>query len=79
MLQTKSLETRSFLPFNFAITEICVATRLAKDRTRMGAYSFDYPLVYFSFFLKAKFTYADDLHDYNFHKLYFHGCVKSTL
>ena len=35
---------KSFLLFNFAITKIRVAIRLAEDGTRMG-YSFSYPLV----------------------------------
>ena len=34
--QTKALKIKSFLPFHFAITKICVATRLAEDGTRMG-------------------------------------------
>ena len=32
----KSLKIKSFLPFNFAITRIYVAIRLAEDGTRMG-------------------------------------------
>ena len=36
MSQTKSLKIKSFLPFNFAITTICVAIRLAADGTRIG-------------------------------------------
>ena len=32
----KSLKIKSFLPFNFAITEVCVAIRSAEDRTRIG-------------------------------------------
>ena len=44
--QTKTLTINPFLPFNFAITKIFVAIRLAEDGTRMGGiYSFDYPLV----------------------------------
>ena len=35
---------KSFLLFNFAITKIRVAIRLAEDGTRM-VYSFSYPLV----------------------------------
>ena len=42
--RSKTLKINSFFPFNFAITKICVAIRLAEDGTRMG-YSFDYPLV----------------------------------
>ena len=33
--QTKPLKVKSFLPFNFAITAICVAIRLAEDGARM--------------------------------------------
>ena len=29
--QTKTLKIKSFLPFNFAITKICVAIRLAEN------------------------------------------------
>ena len=36
MSKTQPLKTRSFLSFNFAITKILVAIRLAKDGTRMG-------------------------------------------
>ena len=36
MLKTKSLKRKFFLAFNFAITKICVAIRLAEDGTRMG-------------------------------------------
>ena len=32
----KTLKIKSFVPFNFAITKICVAIRLAEDGTRMG-------------------------------------------
>ena len=38
--QTKTLKIKSFLPFNFAITKICVAIRLAEDGTRMGGIKF---------------------------------------
>ena len=34
--QTKTLKIKSFLPFNFEITKICVAIRLEEDETRMG-------------------------------------------
>ena len=34
--QTKPLKAKSFLPFNFSVTKICVAIRLAEDGTRMG-------------------------------------------
>ena len=34
--QTKALKTKSFFPFNFSVTNMCVAIRLAKDGTRMG-------------------------------------------
>ena len=34
--QTKTLKIKSFLPFNFVITKICVAIRLAESGTRMG-------------------------------------------
>ena len=34
--QINPLKVKSFLPFNFAITEICVAVHLAEDGTRMG-------------------------------------------
>ena len=34
--QTKTFKLKSFLPFNFAITKICVAVRLAEDGKRMG-------------------------------------------
>ena len=33
--QTKPLKIKSFLPFNFALTKICVTIRLAEDGTRM--------------------------------------------
>ena len=36
MSQTKPLKIRNFLPFNFAITKMCIAIRLAEDGTRMG-------------------------------------------
>ena len=36
MSQTKPLKIKSFLPFNFEITTIFAAIRLAEDRTRMG-------------------------------------------
>ena len=38
---------KSFLPFNFAITKICVRIHLAEDGTRWAVYSFDYPLVFY--------------------------------
>ena len=41
--QTKPLKIKSFLPFNFSITKICVAIRLAEDGTRMDG--INYPLV----------------------------------
>ena len=34
--QTKPLKIKSFLPFNFAITQLCVAIPVAEDGTRMG-------------------------------------------
>ena len=34
--QAKPLKIKLFLPFNFAITKICLAIRLAEDGTRMG-------------------------------------------
>ena len=34
--QTKPLKIKSFVPLNFAITNICVAICLAEDETRMG-------------------------------------------
>ena len=34
--QTKPLKTKYFLPFNFAITKICVAIHLPEDGIRMG-------------------------------------------
>ena len=34
--QTEPLKRKSFLPFNFPVTNICVAIRLAEDGTRMG-------------------------------------------
>ena len=34
--QKKPLKIESYLPFNFAITRICVAIRLAVDGTRMA-------------------------------------------
>ena len=34
--QAKPLKIKSFLPFNFAVTKICLAIRLAEDGTRMG-------------------------------------------
>ena len=42
--QIKPLKIKSFLPFNFAITKICVAIHLAEDGTRMGG-------IYFRLFL----------------------------
>ena len=36
MSQTKPVKIKSFLPFNFEITTICVAIRLAEDGTRTG-------------------------------------------
>ena len=36
MLTTQLLKTRSYLPFNFAVTKIRVAIRLVEDETRMG-------------------------------------------
>ena len=39
--QTKPLKTKSFLPFNFSVTNICVAIRLAYEGgTRMGGIYF---------------------------------------
>ena len=36
MSQTKTkIKIKSFLPFNFAITKICIAIRLAEDGARM--------------------------------------------
>ena len=35
--KTKTLKIKSFLPFNFAITKICVAIHLAEDGTRMDS------------------------------------------
>ena len=32
----KPLKTNFFLPFNFSVSNICVAIRLAEDGTRMG-------------------------------------------
>ena len=37
MSRNKALKIKYFLPFNFAITKICVAIRLAEDITRMGS------------------------------------------
>ena len=34
--QRKPLKVKSFPPFNFGITTICVAIRLAEDGTRMS-------------------------------------------
>ena len=34
--QAKPLKKKTFLPFNFAITKICVAVRLAEDGARIG-------------------------------------------
>ena len=34
--QTKTLKIKYFLPFNFTVTQICVAIRFAEDETRMG-------------------------------------------
>ena len=36
--QTKPLKIKYFLPFNFSITNICVAIRLAEDGTRMAGF-----------------------------------------
>ena len=41
----KPFKTKSLLPFNFSITNICVAIRLAADGTRMGSKDSDYLLV----------------------------------
>ena len=38
--QTKTLKIKYFLPFNFAITKICVAISLAENGTRMGGIQF---------------------------------------
>ena len=38
--KAKTLKIKYFLPFNFAIIEICVAIRLAEDGTIMGGISF---------------------------------------
>ena len=38
--QTKPLKTKSFLPFNFSVTNICVVIRLADDGTGMGGIQF---------------------------------------
>ena len=38
--QTKPLKIKSFLPFNFTITAICVVIRLAEDGVRTGGISF---------------------------------------
>ena len=47
MSQTKPLKKKSSFSFNFAITKICVAMRLAEDRTRMGGVQFQLsPSVY---------------------------------
>ena len=43
--QTKALKIKSFLPFNFEITKICVAIRLQRIGQEWAAYSFDYLLV----------------------------------
>ena len=40
ILQIKTLKIKYFLPLNFAIIKICVAIRLAEDRTRMGGLYF---------------------------------------
>ena len=40
ILQIKTLKIKCFLPLNFAIIKICVAIRLAEDRTRMGGLYF---------------------------------------
>ena len=34
--ETKPLKIKSFIPFNFAITKICVAIRLVEYGTKMG-------------------------------------------
>ena len=34
--QIKSFKRKSFLPFSFATTKICVEMRLAEDGTRIG-------------------------------------------
>ena len=44
ILQTKI--SKSFFPFKFVFTKICVAIRLAGDKQGWVAHSFDYPLVY---------------------------------
>ena len=46
----KASQKNFFLSFNFTITKICFAVRLAEDGTRMGGISFNYPLVYIFFF-----------------------------
>ena len=39
-ITNKPLKTKSFLLFNFSITNICVAIRLAEDETRIGGIYF---------------------------------------
>ena len=43
--QTKTLNIKSFLPFNCAIPKICVGIRLVRMEQEWTAYSFDYSLV----------------------------------
>ena len=40
MPQTKTRKTKYFLPFNFAITKICVMIRLVEDGARMDVLYF---------------------------------------
>ena len=40
ILQAKPLKINYFLPFNFAINEICVAINLAENETRIGSIQF---------------------------------------
>ena len=57
MLTTQLLKTRSYLPFNFAVTKIRVAIRLVEDETRMGGIQFQLsPNNHFAFSVIRKFN-----------------------
>ena len=64
--QTKTLRIKSFLPFNFEITKICVAILLKEDGTR---------IVYFFSALPGK---NSPLRDFMF-KNFPHGCTSLIL
>ena len=50
--QAKPLKIKSSLPFNFAITKVCVAMRLAENRTRTGGIKFQLSPSYIRFLVR---------------------------